>query len=76
MIISFAFIIFPMKGLKILEVVFSSFRNREYMIHFPPKLAIFSKGGFHHHGAAGIFPEFIWITSRYYLSFFPNGLDH
>jgi len=74
-IISFAFNIFPMKGLKILQVVFSSFRNRQRLINFPAKLAVFSKRGFTHHGAANIFPIFVWIRPRHGVSLIPNGLD-
>ncbi len=76
MIISFAFIIFPMKRLKILQVIFSSLGTRQNMINFPAELAFFPKGRLDHPGAARIFPEFIRIRSNHGVSFFPNGLDN
>jgi len=76
MIISFAFIVFPMKGLKIFKIIFSSFGNWQNMINFPPELAIFSEGRFNHQGAAAIFPIFICIESSHGVSFSPNGFDN
>ncbi len=76
MIISFAFIVFPMKGLKILKIIFSSFGNRQDMINFPTELAAFSKGRFNHQGTAAIFPKSIGIESSHGVSFSPNGFDN
>ena len=73
MIISLAFIVFPVKGLKVMEVIFSSLGNRQNMINFPTELAILAKGRFNHQGAAIILPEFIWIRSNYGVSFSPNS---
>ncbi len=75
-IIRFAFIVFPMKGLKIFKIIFSPFGNRQDMINFPTELAIFSKGRFNHHGAAAIFPKFICIESSHGVTFSPNGFDN
>ena len=75
-IISFAFIVFPMKGLKVLKIIFSSFGDRQDMVNFPTELAIFSKGRFNHHGAAAIFPKFICIESSRGLTFSPNSFDN
>jgi hypothetical protein len=76
MIVSLAFIVFPVKGLKIMEVIFSSLGNRHYMIYFPTELAILAKGRFNHQSTASIFPEFIRIRSRYGLRFSPNGFNN
>jgi hypothetical protein len=76
MIISLAFIVFPMKGLKVTEVIFSSLGNWQNMINFPTELAILAKGRFDDHGAASILPEFVWIRSSYGVSFSPNGLNN
>jgi len=76
MIISLAFIVFPVKGLKVMEVIFSSLGNRQNMINFPTELAILAKGRFNHQGAAIILPEFIWIRSNYGVSFSPNSLNN
>jgi len=76
MIISLAFIVFPVKGLKVWEVIFSSLGNRQNMINVPTELAILAKGRFNHQGAASIFPEFVWIRSNYGVSFSPNGLNN
>jgi len=75
-IISLSFIVFPVKGLKIMEVIFSSLGNRQYMIYFPTELAILAKGRFNHQSTASIFPEFIRIRSNYGLSFCPNGFNN
>jgi hypothetical protein len=76
MIISLPFIVSPVKGLKVMEVIFSSLGNRQYMIYFPTELAILAKGRFNHQGAAIILSEFVWIRSSDGVSFFPNGINN
>jgi hypothetical protein len=76
MIISLAFIVFPVKGLKVMEVIFSSLGNRQNMINFPTELAILAKGRFDHQSAAIILSEFVWIRSNDGVSFFPNGINN
>ncbi|KPK95158.1 MAG: hypothetical protein AMJ94_00435 [Deltaproteobacteria bacterium SM23_61] len=75
-IISLPFIVFPVEGLKVLELIFSSLGNRQNMINFPTELAILAKGRFNHHGTASIFPEFFGIRSSYGVSFSPNSFNN
>jgi hypothetical protein len=76
MIISLAFIVSPVKGLKVMDAIFSPLGNRQNMVNFPTELAIPAKGRFNHQSAASIFPEFIRIRSMYGLSFCPNGINN
>lgn len=76
MIITLPLIIFPVKGLEVMEIIFSSLRNRQNMINFPTELAILPKGRFNHQSAAIILPEFVWVRSAYGMSFCPNGINN
>jgi len=74
-IITFAFVISPMEGLKIAEVIYSAFRHWDGMINFPPIIPSHSIGDFRDPSTTLIFSVQGFIISGDKFTFVPDDIN-